>query len=314
MGYSMLLAERLGLQIGLNDETARNASPGKMTDLMNARSGIPPESETAPLPERQKVFKENLKQSVLVVYPVRINIKADKDAAEGLVKKINGAGLCRAKLSKEPLLLETPQQDPNELKKLWDLARDFRNYARGKPADADYVLYADYAMPGYVHFVVCDRSGEWVIADFQNSNHPDFRNYNTATVDGCNNLAVTRLQRYTKTSVADAVREAINSSGTDAGYDLFKNVRSKEGYFMSEDEMNNLGYQYMYARKLPEAIAVFKMNVEAFPDSWNPYDSLGEAYAAAGEKELAIENYEKSLKLNPDSPTGKEALKKLKPK
>jgi tetratricopeptide (TPR) repeat protein len=56
------------------------------------------------------------------------------------------------------------------------------------------------------------------------------------------------------------------------------------------------------------------LNVEAFPESFNTYDSLGEAYAAAGEKELAIRNYEKSLQLNPNSQSGIDALKKLKAK
>ena len=41
------------------------------------------------------------------------------------------------------------------------------------------------------------------------------------------------------------------------------------------------------------------------------YDSLGEAYAAAGKKELAIENYEKSLHLDPKNDNAKERLKKL---
>jgi tetratricopeptide (TPR) repeat protein len=86
------------------------------------------------------------------------------------------------------------------------------------------------------------------------------------------------------------------------------------GYYLSEEEMNTLGYEYLLSKKVKEAIAVFKMNVEAFPESWNVYDSLGEAYAAAGEQDLAISNYEKSLKLNPNSQSGIDALKKLKAK
>lgn len=63
---------------------------------------------------------------------------------------------------------------------------------------------------------------------------------------------------------------------------------------------------------MKEAIEVFKLNVEAFPQSFNVYDSLGEAFAAAGEQELAVKNYEKSLELNPKSQSGIDALKKLK--
>jgi cytochrome c-type biogenesis protein CcmH/NrfG len=42
------------------------------------------------------------------------------------------------------------------------------------------------------------------------------------------------------------------------------------------------------------------------------YDSLGEAYMKAGEKELAIQNYEKSLQLDPKNMNAVEMLKKLK--
>ncbi len=41
------------------------------------------------------------------------------------------------------------------------------------------------------------------------------------------------------------------------------------------------------------------LNVAAFPESFNAYDSLGEAYMMAGNKKLAIENLKKSLALNP---------------
>jgi cytochrome c-type biogenesis protein CcmH/NrfG len=49
-----------------------------------------------------------------------------------------------------------------------------------------------------------------------------------------------------------------------------------------------------------------------YPNSWNPYDSLGEAYATAGNKSLAIFNYEKSIKLNPKNDSGKNILAQLK--
>jgi len=56
---------------------------------------------------------------------------------------------------------------------------------------------------------------------------------------------------------------------------------------------------------------VFQRNVQEFPRSSNVYDSLGEAYAKVGEKDLAIENYEKSLQLDPKNQNAVERLKKL---
>ncbi|HTE27232.1 tetratricopeptide repeat protein [Flavitalea sp.] len=79
-----------------------------------------------------------------------------------------------------------------------------------------------------------------------------------------------------------------------------------------ENLFNSTGYAYMNAKKYKEAIEVFKLNVTLFPDSWNVYDSLGEAYAADGNKDLAIKNYERSIELNPKNDSGVEILKKLK--
>ena len=79
-----------------------------------------------------------------------------------------------------------------------------------------------------------------------------------------------------------------------------------------EDDLNTIGYGLLQAAKVADALDVFKLNVKLHPASWNPYDSLGEAYALAGETKLAIENYEKSFALNPENKNAKEVLEKLK--
>jgi len=60
-----------------------------------------------------------------------------------------------------------------------------------------------------------------------------------------------------------------------------------------------------------DAIEIFKLNVEMFPQGFNTYDSLGEAYMVNGDKQLAIQNYKKSLELNPKNTNAVEKLKKL---
>jgi tetratricopeptide (TPR) repeat protein len=79
-----------------------------------------------------------------------------------------------------------------------------------------------------------------------------------------------------------------------------------------ENLFNAAGYNFLTAKKINEAIEVFKFNVKMYPGAWNTYDSLGEAYAASGNKKLAIENYEKSIKLNPKNDNGIAILTKLK--
>ena len=64
--------------------------------------------------------------------------------------------------------------------------------------------------------------------------------------------------------------------------------------------------------RVDDAIELFKLNVANYPESFNTYDSLGDAYRAKGDKTLAIESYEKSLKLNPANEDGARKLRELK--
>lgn len=80
---------------------------------------------------------------------------------------------------------------------------------------------------------------------------------------------------------------------------------------INEQTLNALGYFLLQDSQTLDAIAVFQRNVQEYPQSSNVYDSLGEAYMNAGQKDLAIANYEKSLQLNPNNQNGAEMLKKL---
>ena len=80
---------------------------------------------------------------------------------------------------------------------------------------------------------------------------------------------------------------------------------------VQEARLNALGYTLLREKRTTEAIAVFKVNVELYPQSANVYDSLGEAYLADGNKELATVNYKKALELDPKNQRAANALKKL---
>lgn len=104
----------------------------------------------------------------------------------------------------------------------------------------------------------------------------------------------------------------LDARGVDAAIALFQKVRAEKGKAegVREFVLNNLGYQLM-PHKLEHAIAIFKLNVEAFPESANVYDSLAEAYMNHGDRELAIANYRKSLELNPDNANAVAMIKKM---
>ena len=82
----------------------------------------------------------------------------------------------------------------------------------------------------------------------------------------------------------------------------------------SEDDINDWGYEFFNKNELNKAIAVFELNCTINPFSWNVYDSLGEAYLKAGNKELAIKNYKKSIALNPKNENGIRILKQIQKK
>jgi len=69
----------------------------------------------------------------------------------------------------------------------------------------------------------------------------------------------------------------------------------------NENDINTLGYQFLFAGKMDEAIEIFKKNIEMNPDSWNVYDSLGEGYMNKGENELASTYYSKALEIAPEN-------------
>jgi glyoxylase-like metal-dependent hydrolase (beta-lactamase superfamily II) len=115
-------------------------------------------------------------------------------------------------------------------------------------------------------------------------------------------------------SAADNLRQAIIDSGIESALNKFQAVdkTKSDKYYFDEVELNRLGYRFIAEDRIDEAIAVFKLNVEIFPDSWNVYDSLGEGYMIKGDRPSAIKYYKKSLELNPDNTNGVEMLKRLK--
>lgn len=79
--------------------------------------------------------------------------------------------------------------------------------------------------------------------------------------------------------------------------------------------VNRIAYTRLRGRSeddISNAIGFFALNAKNYPDSFNAFDGLGEAYEAAGDEEKAIENYKKSLELNPNNGHAKEKMASLK--
>ncbi|MFP2960732.1 serine hydrolase [Myxococcus sp. 1LA] len=113
-------------------------------------------------------------------------------------------------------------------------------------------------------------------------------------------IAAVMMESLGKGSVADAI----------AHYRTLKKTKEAQ-YDFSERHLNTVGYQLLRTGRTADAIEVFKLNVEMFPEGANCHDSLGEAYAAHGDKAQAIASYRKSLELDPKNQNAEEMLKKL---
>ena len=117
-------------------------------------------------------------------------------------------------------------------------------------------------------------------------------------------------------SITTPLRATIRERGVEAAVAQYRELRKSQTgrYDFGEPELNALGYELLFTGRVKDAVEIFELNVEMYPQGFNTYDSLGEAYLAAGERELAIKNYRKSLELNPRNTNATAALKRIEQK
>jgi tetratricopeptide (TPR) repeat protein len=101
-------------------------------------------------------------------------------------------------------------------------------------------------------------------------------------------------------------QKAVTPEGVSAAVQLFYDVRQRDpgAVLFPEAQLNLLGYVHLQAGRANEAIRLFRLNTMAYPLSANTYDSLGDAYLASGQNELALRMSEKALELLPKDRVG----------
>jgi dienelactone hydrolase len=93
---------------------------------------------------------------------------------------------------------------------------------------------------------------------------------------------------------------------------IYQELHKKNPDFqLSTDDVTGWGYQLLQMQKTRKAIAIFALGASIYPENWNTYDSLAEAYEQNGDKILAIKNYQHSLQLNPQNDNAIQHLKDL---
>ncbi len=118
-----------------------------------------------------------------------------------------------------------------------------------------------------------------------------------------------------KESAFAEFKKAFEEQGIDVGLRILKDLKARpEKYYTLHPEIDQFAYRLMLDEKLDEALSIFLVLAELFPDSYIAFDSLGEVYSRKGKKELAIQNFKKSLELNPDNQNAVRQLESLKEK
>lgn len=108
----------------------------------------------------------------------------------------------------------------------------------------------------------------------------------------------------------ELLRKTIREEGVSAAVDKYRNLKDDTlaDFEFREFELNWLGYQLLDRGLIDEAVTLFELIVQEYPDSYNAYDSLGDAFRRKGAIDSAIRNYQKSLQLNPDYKDAEEKL------
>jgi hypothetical protein len=116
------------------------------------------------------------------------------------------------------------------------------------------------------------------------------------------------------TKIADLLGEAYSQGGIEAAMNRYNQITTSNldnTYYYSAATLNRIGYDLLGADHINDALSVFQLNVEEYPEDWNAFDSYGEALIKAGKRTLAIEAYERALALNPSQENPRKMLREL---
>ncbi len=112
-------------------------------------------------------------------------------------------------------------------------------------------------------------------------------------------------------SLAQATFEVVSSDGVKKAVEFYRANEDSAYFYVSEVELDRCGYVLLQAGENEAAVQMFTLNAKRFPQSWNVYDSLGEAHAKLGNNQQALFNFEKSIQLNPINDAGIERVEEL---
>jgi predicted alpha/beta superfamily hydrolase len=144
---------------------------------------------------------------------------------------------------------------------------------------------AKYKVPKFAQLLKKKNfsSLEWGYDIFQNQDH--------YTID------LFTLHRALEMLFKDMIQvKKIVKDGFRSGKERLKQLAKQFGFkeTFPEKTLARMGYVLMNQELFKDAVCLFKITAEFYPDSYLTYENLGEAYMYYGNKNLAISNLEKS--------------------
>ncbi|MSR46604.1 MAG: hypothetical protein EXS13_06015 [Planctomycetes bacterium] len=195
----VVVAERVRGILGL--DRPKGERDGRMAKYWAAKSNYPMKAELDAMAVRAEALRKLGKAARIAVMPVRVVGVGDAPQAVSLAKALLGSCWVSPVETVVPL---DAKPTSNQQLQLWTLARALRTHLEKNPVDADYALFAEYGVTAdrkrvmAVDFVICTAKGEWVVADYQNDHHDDYRQVAPNGVADCDALVARRVARLLK--------------------------------------------------------------------------------------------------------------------
>lgn len=145
----------------------------------------------------------------------------------------------------------------------------------------------------FLHNEVDAKNGFIVLTNNSGESYGDIMN-------ALNSIRQNETYELSKPSIKNMVAEKIFSENIDQAIAHYKQLKANHlsDYNFAEAELNVLGYALLNEKRTDDALAIFKLNTEQFPNSANPYDSYADALLAKGDTLKALENYKKCFKMD----------------
>lgn len=175
--------------------------------------------------------------------------------------------------------------------------------------DGKNLLFKDGGMPGYCTFLGIDKKNRIGVVVLSNSN-------NSVSDIGRHILdAQHHVETYKYPwALLDTIRTTYTTKGTDAAIASYHQLKASNNpsFAFNENQLNYLGVELRKAGKIKEALKFFTLNAQEYPNTTLVYESLGEIYKRNKNTKMAVENFEKAKKLDPENPHWAYILEQIK--